>query len=274
MNIKSFSSENSDFRNRFGGRRKSQTKWAIAEQTASDAANFFRGSFGPFRWNQSAPAPYEEDLKKKTFGNNVRYYAVYLGCFLLAMAIIAIYYFSDLSSSSKESVQNDAFDLPPGFGVFNHHVNHHQGSWRKKIFDIRPNDVINHKYDEYAISIMLADDPVKNDFLHTSFKTFLRQINRIQICTETTANAFIGGNHHTDVSFTPKSIVFPKLERYIDGFLSMNVFSPHQSWYMQVDEGTLLVLVFLIASLRFLLVYGKYLYLFRKVSEQGSSFFP
>ena len=110
------------------------------------------------------------------------------------------------------------------------------------------------------------------------FKTFLRQINRIQICTENVANTFVGGNHFSDVAFVPKSAVFPKLERYIDGFLSMNAFSPQQEWYMQIDEGSLLItwlsLKHYILLFRFILVLGKHLHIFAEIPKFGRSLFP
>ena len=258
MNIEGFSTDDSQFRNRFGGRRRTQTKWEIAEKTASDAASYLRDSFDHFR-NFKTP-PYVDDFKKKNFRDNVRYYAAYLGLLLVAVLVVALFAFSGYSSSSSSATYSDYSD--ESFSSFSksvesdsqfsfdnlakhisdkvHRPVKDHKNWRQKIFDLRPTDVINHKYDNFVISIMVADVPTENHLLQSSFKTFLRQINRIQICTDKIANTFVGGDHYSDLPFEPKSIAFPKLERYIDGFLTMNLFSPHQEWYMQVDEGNLM----------------------------------
>lgn len=264
MNVEAISRDNFEFRSRFGGGRRQravQTKWQIAGKTASDAASYLRESFeGAWSGNYSSQPLYMNDIKKKNFREKVRYYAAYLGLFLLSILVFTIYLFSSTASLDDEVfAESDAFRSfaetahSDSFFSFEHlekHISAHVNqppekshkNWRKKIFDLRPDDVINHRYDNFVISIMVADDPTENHLLQACFKTFLRQINRIQICTENIANTFVGGNHFSDVAFDPKSAAFPKLERYIDGFLSMNTFSPQKEWYMQIDEDSYLFL--------------------------------
>ena len=60
---------------------------------------------------------------------------------------------------------------------------------------VRPDDAINHDFDNMAISILLTEDPDEDKLMQSSVTTFLRQISNLQICSETTAHSFSGGVH-------------------------------------------------------------------------------
>ena len=73
--------------------------------------------------------------------------------------------------------------------------------------------------------------------IHASLSTFLRQVNHLQICNQQVANTFIGGKKDRVIPFFQQVHEMPRLERYIDAYLTMLEFAPEQEWFVQVDEG-------------------------------------
>ena len=125
--------------------------------------------------------------------------------------------------------------------------------WHHEVSNIRTKETINNRFDTLAVSIMLDETPEENKHqIHASLTTYLRQVPYLQISNSRSADAFVG---HKLVSSIPyysrnlmknvekftKIIEFPRLERYFDSFLSMLDFASKQEWFLQLDEGKLIL---------------------------------
>jgi hypothetical protein len=248
MNIDHYPNSENEFRNRFGSRYQHPRRNQIDNQTPVDYLRHSFESFGRKVTNYTNP-------KKKSKREVLRILALYLAFFVVACAVIAIFtiffarptkVISDgvhSSDGAQAVIGNDKAPKIEPHDVINHKYDLVPEAvpvgWRKLVLDARPHDVINHKYDHFAISILVREGPSdENGLLHAAVTTFLRQVNRIQIASNSVADTFIAGNHIAFISFTPLSVMFPKLERYIDGFKTMLQFSPTQEWFIQVDEGS------------------------------------
>ncbi|KAJ3368305.1 hypothetical protein HDU91_000703 [Kappamyces sp. JEL0680] len=242
MNVDAFSSSDNEFRNRFGSRYE-QSRWSPNERPST--ADYFRSSFKKIGKKVTAYAY----PAKKSSRETSRTLAFYLGLFVVVVTVVVLFTpylglrsssIADIATDSHHATAQPVFDGVHGTGK-NPHINVPKGvphGWRKKVFALRPDDVINHKYDHMVISILIREESSEDGLLHASVTTFLRQINRLQIASGTVADTFVGGSHNTYIPFQPRSNLFPKLEHYIDGFLTMHSFSPMQDWFMQVDEDT------------------------------------
>lgn len=265
MNIQQLPSGEYELRNRFPATKKlpSNTKWKIASQTASDAAGFVRDSLGKLGFNVT-----DQNFKKSNVKENARVYAAYLGIALTAITALTLFVFwSAPRPRPIADIMSDSHHNMIVGGIHNHmlHANHHgRRHWHQKVFSMRPNDVIDHKYDDLAVSILVSQDPSHSGMLQAAVSTFLSHINYLQLSTETAANSFIGGSLDAVREFKPKSFSFPKLELYIDSYLNMLKFAPSQDWFIQIDEGFCCSCQSLTYN-RYISVYGKHSNISQKV---------
>jgi hypothetical protein len=110
--------------------------------------------------------------------------------------------------------------------------------WHQSVSQARHDDMINHHYDNMVISILLPEADFESDGAHPSITTFLRQIHHLQICNEEIAHTYLGGKKSGSIPFFAQVPELPRLERYIDSYLSMLEFAPSQEWFIQIDQGT------------------------------------
>jgi hypothetical protein len=110
--------------------------------------------------------------------------------------------------------------------------------WHKKVSDLRANEVINSRYDNIYVSILIADGNFAIDAdVHTAIGTFLRQVKHLQVCNSYLANTFVGGEPSKVLPFFVEVPELPRLERYVDAFKTMYETAPELDWYIQMDDG-------------------------------------
>jgi hypothetical protein len=186
----------------------------LRRRTKLKTLNFLPTKWNVFRTNPKSVGEKAEQSK------NIR---VLLGYFVLFILGIASLFLMQLLVGPRLTTTSDeVFQASP---------------WVAKMEDTRHEDVINHHYDNFAVSILLPEAEFDNDAIHPSVTTFLKQINHLQVCNNMVAHTFIGGKKQNSIPFFQQAPELPRLERYIDGFLSMLEFAPNQDWFIQIDQS-------------------------------------
>jgi hypothetical protein len=201
------------FRNRFAGKRNAMLK----SKKMIPLQNYFKSLMNP------------EKYGKYTKREAVRYLAkAFLFFILLVTAFVlwpvasklSVYFLSSFKTVPVAAPYQPAPD------------------WHERVAKIRPDDVINPRYDHLAISIILKGKNFISDAkIHSSIGTFLKQMKYLQVCNQMIANTFVGGKHDKVLPFFIEVPELPILDRYIDGFKTMIESAPDQDWYIQIDDG-------------------------------------
>ena len=112
--------------------------------------------------------------------------------------------------------------------------------WHDKVSSLRDNEVINPRYDDLYISILVGSGEFKMDKeVHASIGTFLRQVKYLQVSNSKLSNTFVGGEPMEVLPFFKEVPELPQLERYIDSYKTMIESQPNLSWYIQIDDGSI-----------------------------------
>lgn len=134
--------------------------------------------------------------------------------------------------------------------------------WHDNVKETRPDDVINHRYDDIAFSILLTESTFfAGTSVHQSVMTFLRQVSYLQVCNERMASTFMGGKLSHVTPFFLKGPELPRLQRYTDAFTSIYQNYPTRDWYLQLDEG-------IINLTRNIHIFGKHSSIFEWIQQK------
>jgi hypothetical protein len=187
----------------------------LRRRRAFKATNFL-----PTGWNMfQSPGKSAYGSEKQEHRKNVRVFMGYIVLFLMGATTLAL-----MQYLRSPTLANDSDFLS---------LSH----WHQSVSKARHEDMINHHYNNMVVSILLPEADFENDSAHPSITTFLQQIQYLQICNEHIAHTYRGGKKCSSIPFFAQVPELPRLERYIDAYLSMLEFAPDQEWFMQIDQG-------------------------------------